>query len=148
MAGNVLTGDVRLINKRFKFECLVEDKAAVVVDYIPPLGDGEGHTSLELLLFSLATCFGSSIKFLAAGRAKKEVEILNIRARGVRREEHPTGFKTIDLFMEIKCPGLEEAELEQMIQLAESRICPVYAMIRDSTEVRVEYRILQETSAR
>lgn len=140
MEEQVLTGTARLVNRRMKFECLVEGKSSLIEDYIPPYGDGEGHTSLELLLLGLASCFGSSIGFLIR-RSKKEVAGLSVRAQGIRRATHPMGFRRIELLLEIEAPGVVSHELEAMIRQAEENICPVYAMIRGNVEIRTAYSL-------
>ena len=49
MNGMSLSGKVELINQKAKFRCSVEGHDNLIVDYIPPLGNSEGYTSLELL---------------------------------------------------------------------------------------------------
>ena len=137
----VLNASAELINRRAKFSCSVEGKEPIISDYIPPLGDGEGYTSLELLLLSLASCFATSVKFILAGTMKKTVSALKVSASGSRRTEHPTCFETIELFLDIKSEELKAHELEQAVKAAEESICPVYAMIRGNTEIAVNYRI-------
>ena len=141
MTENMLKGTARLVNRRMKFECLVEGKPPVYEDYIPPYGDGEGHTALELLLLSLASCFGSSIRFLLGSRLKTEPEALAVEARGIRRTEHPLGFRSIQLELLLEAPGVDPRDLELCIALAEEKICPVYAMIRGNAEISVAYRL-------
>ncbi len=140
MEGMTLRGSAELINKKAKFRCSVEGKEDIITDYIPPLGDGEGHTSLELLLLSLSSCFASSVKFLLM-REKIEIDELRVTAEGVRREIHPTSFSNISLFMRIKGRGLTPEILEIAVKASEESICPVYAMIKASTDISVKYRI-------
>jgi len=140
MEGMKLEGSAELINKKAKFRCTVEGKQDIITDYTPPLGDGEGHTSLELLLLSLSSCFASSVKFLLM-REKIKVDELKVNAEGVRREEHPTGFKSISLFIIIKAEDLTSDILEKVIRVSEDSICPVYSMIKGSTEIMIDYTI-------
>ena len=140
MEGMKLKGSAELINKKAKFRCTVEEKQDIITDYTPPLGDGEGHTSLELLLLSLSSCFASSVKFLLM-REKIKVDELKVNAEGVRREEHPTGFKSISLFIIIKAEDLTSDILEKVIRVSEDSICPVYSMIKGSTEIMIDYTI-------
>jgi putative redox protein len=141
MEGMKLKGSAELINKKAKFRCTVEEKQDIITDYTPPLGDGEGHTSLELLLLSLSSCFASSVKFLLM-REKIKVDELKVNAEGERREEHPTGFKNISLFILIKAEGLKSDILEKVIRLSEENICPVYSMIKGNTLIDVKYSIV------
>ncbi len=140
MTGIKLKGSAALINKKAKFKCTVKGKEDIIVDYIPPLGDGEGHTSLELLLLSLSSCFASSVKFMLM-KEKIKVDELKVKAEGVRREEHPTGFKSISLYIIIKAEGLTSDILEKVIRISEESICPVYSMIKGSSRIEVKYSI-------
>ena len=142
MNGNYLEASVKLINQKTKFECQVEGKEPVIVDYILPFGDGEGYTSLESLLMSLASCFGSTVKLMINNHLKKQVDGVKVLARGTRKEEHPTSFKSITLKMEIMASDLEAEALDKTIQFAKDSICPVWDMLRNNVEITTEYTII------
>ncbi|HNR05238.1 MAG TPA: OsmC family protein [Bacillota bacterium] len=89
---NQLTAVAALINDKVKFSGVSRDKKEIIIDYVKPIGDGEGYTSLELFLISLATCSGTSVSSLLR-KMNKDVNGLNITTYGERREEHPTYFK-------------------------------------------------------
>lgn len=141
MEQNVLKVSAELINHKVKFSCKVDGKPPVITDYTPPLGDGEGYTSLELLLLSLASCFATTVKFILTGPMKKTVSAIKTTASGSRRTEHPTCFKKIELFLDIEADELGTEELEQVIKAAEDSICPVYALIRGNAEIAINYKI-------
>ena len=147
MNGMSLECKVKLVNSKAKFSCSSEGKEQITVDYIPPLGDGEGYTSLELLMLSLASCFGSTVKFVLAGSMDTDVRDLEIRASGKRREAHPTALEKINLDMVIRSGKLTDAVLENVIKTAEEKLCPVYSMLADSTEIKVSYRITRPETA-
>ncbi len=88
MANEELKVAVKPINKKLQFSGTAGSNPPVLIDYTPPLGDGQGYTSLELLLISLASCCGSTVSSLLR-RMKKDITGLSIEARGVRREHHP-----------------------------------------------------------
>ncbi|HRY97667.1 MAG TPA: hypothetical protein P5550_01285 [Bacteroidales bacterium] len=78
-----LTARIRLINDRLHFEGGVEGHSPISIDYIPPLGDNLGYTSLELLLLSFSSCLGSAIlTFLR--RMQKPFSAFEISATGFR----------------------------------------------------------------
>ncbi len=141
MGMNHLKASAELINEKAKFKCTVDGRDPIIVDYVPPLGDGEGYTSLELLLLSLATCFGSTVKFMLAEQMKKRIDGLRIQAAGVRREEHPTSFETIRLELIFKTPELKPEELERVMQMAKDIYCPVWAMLKTAVPIETLYRI-------
>lgn len=91
-----LAVSIELMNQKVKFACRTRDQQPISVDYTPPIGDGEGYTSLELLLISLATCVGTGVLTLLR-KMRKEISGLQIGASGVRRTTHPTSFETIEL---------------------------------------------------
>lgn len=142
MNGNYLEASVNLINQKAKFECRVDGKEPIIVDYIPPLGDGEGYTSLELLLVSLASCFGSTVKFMMNSHLKKPVEGLRVNISGIRRKEHPTSFESMKLKLVINSSDIEPEALEKTIQIAKETFCPVWAMVKNNVEISTEYTIM------
>jgi putative redox protein len=137
-----LEASVNLINQSTKFECQVEGKEPVIVDYIPPFGDGIGYTSLELLLMSLASCFGSTVKLMINTYLKKQITGFTILASGTRKEGHPTSFESITLKLEIVASNVSAEELDKTIQFAKDSICPVWDMLSNNVEITVEYTII------
>jgi putative redox protein len=142
MDGKYLEASAQLINQKIKFACQVEGKEPVIVDYFPPHGDGEGYTSLQLLLLSLASCFGSTVKLMINGHLKTQVKALCVHASGTRREEHPTCFESIHLTLELSAPGLEKEALEKTIQVAKDTICPVWALLKNNVDISTEYTLV------
>ena len=135
-----LTTVVKLINDRLNFSGIVEGNTPVSIDYIPPLGDNLGYTSLELLLLSFSTCLGSAV-LVFLRKMQKSISEFEITAKGIRNEDHPTGFKSILIDIHLKSSDVQEADLEKVIALAEEKYCPVWAMIRGNVEISFNYTI-------
>lgn len=135
-----LASSVRLINDKLNFTCHVEGNPPVSVDYLPPLGDNLGYTSLELLLISLSTCLGSAL-LVFLRKMQKTISAFEISSRGIRNEEHPTCFREINLEIHLTSPDVNEEELKKLVALSEEKYCPVWAMIRGNVTVNVSYRI-------
>ncbi len=135
-----LTTALRLVNDRLHFTGSVEGNAPLSIDYIPPLGDNLGYTSLELLLLSLSSCLGSAMLTLLRrmGGTILDFEILS---KGFRREEHPTGFHTIHLSIVIQSPDISDDAVTKVIAMAEEKYCPVWSMIRGNTVVKTTFGI-------
>ena len=130
-----LKANLVLVNNKVHFNGTVEGNQPISIDYIPPIGDGLGYTSLELLLLSLSSCLGSAmLTFLR--RMQKNIEDFRIDAHGLRHVEHPTGFNTITLDIQIKSGNTTEAEVNKVISMAEETYCPVWAMIKGNVEVK------------
>lgn len=136
-----LEARITLINNKLHFNGEVEGNEPISIDYIPPIGDGLGYTSLELLLLSLSSCLGSALlTFLR--RMQKNIGGFVIKAKGVRNAEHPTSFKTITLEIQIDSNNTTEAEVEKLIKMAEDTYCPVWAMVKGNVEVKTLVKIL------
>lgn len=135
-----LHASLLLINDRLLFSGTVENQAPISIDYIPPLGDDLGYTSLELLLLSLASCLGTAVlTFLR--KMKKEIKGFSVQCRGLRREEHPTAFHTIFLELTVESSAVTRDDLTKVLQLAEEAYCPVWALLKGNVEIKVTYKI-------
>ena len=137
-----LTAVATLINHKVKFSGISRDNEEIIIDYVKPVGDGEGYTSLELFLISLATCSGTSVLSLLR-RMQKDVSGLKVTASGERREVHPTYFKKIQLNFELKSKDAEVSDLEKALKLSEESICPVWNMVKNNVEISYKYEIIK-----
>jgi putative redox protein len=110
------------------------------MDY--PIRDGDataGAKPMEMLLASLASCAGGSLAALMR-RAGQAFDGLTVTARGQRRSEHPTIFTEIAL--EVVVQGqVDPAVVQKVMAEAESRVCPIWAMLRASTPIASSFRI-------
>jgi putative redox protein len=132
-----LQTSIILMNDKLHFNGMVDKNVPVSIDYTPPLGDNLGYTSLELLLLSLTSCMGSAIlTFLR--KMKKDIGDFKINASGIRKEEHPTAFKTIYVEIEIESTNVTEEDLDKVLKLAEDTYCPVWSMIKGNVDVIVQ----------
>ena len=135
-----LTTSINLLNEKLHFEGNVNGNDPISIDYIPPLGENLGYTSLELFLLSLSSCLGSSVlTFLR--RMRKTISGFEIISNGIRKEEHPTGFKTVTLQLIIKSPDVTAVDLDKVIKLSEETYCPVWSMIKGNIDIVVKYTI-------
>ena len=136
-----LTASIKLLNEKLHFEGMVEGNSPISIDYIPPLGDNLGYTSLELFLLSLSSCAGSAILVLLR-KMNKHIDQFEIASLGNRKENHPTGFSAITLQVNIKAKDLNNSEMEKVIGMIES-ICPVLSMLDKSIKTTITFKIYQ-----
>ena len=137
-----LNASIRLINDKLHFTGTVGNNDPVSIDYIAPLGDDLGYTSLELLLLSLESCIGSAVlTFLR--RMGRTITSCEISARGLRREEHPTGFRGIFVDIDLKSADVTEEDMLKVIKLSEDTYCPVLSMIKGNTDVEINFKIIK-----
>jgi putative redox protein len=78
-----LSSSIKLINDRLNFSGMVEGNSPISIDYIPPMGDNLGYTSLQLLLLSLSSCVASAI-LIFLRRMQKTISDFEITAKGIR----------------------------------------------------------------
>jgi putative redox protein len=125
-----------LLNERVHFHGTVEGNDPVSIDYMPPVGDNLGYTSLELLLLSLSSCVGSAVlTFLR--RMRKNISQFEIKAHGIRRTEHPISFSKITLEIRMQSPDVTKEDVAKVIAMAEEKYCPVWDMIRGNVPVEI-----------
>ena len=141
-----LNASIALVNDKLQFKAIVDENDPISIDYTPPLGDNLGYTSLELFLLSLSSCVGSSVlTFLR--KMRKSITGFEIHSRGIRKEEHPTCFKSIILTIDLKSDDTSEEDLNKVIKLSEDTYCPVWAMIKGNVEVEIKYNIVRKNFA-
>lgn len=107
---------------------------SVTTDYpVKPGEAGAGLRPLEMLLGSLASCAGGSMAAMLR-RAGQQSTGIKVTARGDRRAEHPTVFTQIALEFVVSGP-VDPAAVQKALELSESEICPVWAMLKPGTSI-------------
>lgn len=135
-----LNTEIKLVNNKLRFTGTVGDNEPITIDYIAPLGDDQGYTSLELLLLSLSSCLGSAmLTFLR--KMNKTITGFEIQSKGLRKEEHPTGLKNIYLEINLTSPDVTDEDVKKVIGLAEDKYCPVWSMLKGNTTVETNFTI-------
>jgi putative redox protein len=134
-----LTASIRLLNEKLHFEGRVDGNEPLSIDYIPPFGDNLGYTSLELFLLSLSSCAGSAILVLLR-KMNKQIDHFEISSLGVRKENHPTGFATITMHVNIKSKEVNAGDMEKVVERIEA-ICPVLSMLNKTVVTTFKFGI-------
>lgn len=115
---------------------------SVPTDYpLQPDQATEGMTSLQLLLASLATCSANGLMLILTRRMGQTVVGLDVEAKAQRRDEHPTILTEIELAFRLRGKGLAGATVAKAIEVAETQLCPVWAMLRGGTPIRTRFTI-------
>jgi putative redox protein len=113
----------------------------VQIDYIPPFGEDNGFTPLELLMISLASCSGHTIQLLLK-KMGKTIEQLEVFANGTRRmDKHPTIITNVNLQFNLKGDKLDVPSVEKAINMAAEEFCPVWAMLKNNVAISWNYLI-------
>jgi putative redox protein len=116
---------------------------SVDIDFVPEGEDVDGFTPLELLLTSLASCSGQVVVGLLK-RMGLEVKDLLVRARGTKKEVHPTVLTSIELEFEFRGGRIDDASIERALSLSEERFCPVWAMLKPVVPIKAVHRIIPD----
>lgn len=132
---------VNSTNQKLGYTGVLRSLPPITMDYIPPLGDGQGYMPLELVLMSLAACSGGTVAFLLR-KMGKNVSGLKVNAKGIRREQHPTSFQRIFLKFILTSEDTKDSDIQKAIQLSEESACPVWAMLKNNVEIVPEYNII------
>ena len=136
-----LNTSIKLVNNKLHFMGITGNNSPVSIDYITPLGDDLGYTSLELLLLSLSSCMGSAIlTFLR--KMNRTITGCEIQSKGLRKEDHPTGFRQILIDITVSSPDTTDDDMKKVLSLAEDKYCPVWSMIKGNTSVETAFRIV------
>jgi putative redox protein len=114
----------------------------VAFDYPLQPGGTEGPTPLEMILASLASCAGSTVALLL-GQMHAPLAGLEVEVRGKRRDEHPTVITAITLDFVLHGAGLDPDTVSKALEMAEERICPVWAMLKGGTDISSSFRIVE-----
>ena len=120
------------------------EKHSTTVDY--PLQAGAetaGMRPLEMLLSSLAGCVGGAMA-MTLRRMGQPITGLEVDVRGQRRDEHPTVFTQISVDVSVYGTGVDPAVVSQALEQCESRVAPVWAMLKQGTPIKATVRVCDE----
>jgi putative redox protein len=140
---NKLTVKMQTIDEKVMFSAASRENPPVVVDYFPPVGTGNGYTSLELLMISFGSCVSTTLLSLLRYKMKKTVSGISANVVGTVREEHPKALTHIVLRLKIQAKDLTEEEVKTALKLAEDTMCPVWSMIKGNVTVDTKTEIVE-----
>ena len=129
------------IDDKAKLSASSRENPELIVDYFPPIGTGQGYTSLELLLISFASCISTTLVALLRAKMKKNVSGITAIAKGAVKEEHPKALSHIQLALTIQSDDITEADVKQALAVSEEKLCPVWAMIKGNVTIDVSFAI-------
>lgn len=113
----------------------------VALDFTPEGEPIDGYSPLELLLTSLAGCSSQVVVGLLK-RMGQEVRDLTVRARGEKKEIHPTVLTSIELEFEFRGGRVDGPSVEKAFALSEERFCPVWVMLKAAAPITATYRLV------
>ena len=139
---NALKIELNVLDEKFKFGGTARSNPEVVIDYFPPVGTGEGYTSLEMLMLSFGSCISTTVGSILRYRMKKTITGIRVTVCGVVKEEHPKCLSEINAVIEFTSNDLTEYDVETALSDAEDKFCPVWAMIKGNAKIDVQCKII------
>lgn len=102
---------------------------------------GENIRPMEMVLASLAGCTGVDVVNILK---KKRVDFsdLKINVSGKRAETHPKVYTEIQVTYYVWGDNIKEKDVEQAIELSESKYCSVSAMLKSTAKIETGFKIL------
>ncbi|HEY8500864.1 MAG TPA: OsmC family protein [Clostridia bacterium] len=138
---DTLNVKMQTIDEKTMFSATARENPEIIIDYFPPIGSGNGYTSLELFMTSFGSCLSSTLLSLLRYRMRKKVDGVVVEVQGTVREEHPKALKHILLALTLKSKELSKAEALEALKAAEDKMCPVWSMIKGNVDVDVKIEI-------
>jgi len=112
---------------------------SVTMDYPLTSPETAGMTPLETLLAAVAGCATNTIALLLA-RSGQSLRAMDTMVTAQRRDEHPTVLTSIGV--EFVLHGeVDTVVAERVIEQAQHKLCPVWAMIQPTTPITVSWRV-------
>ena len=103
-------------------------------------GDGPGVSPMQMLLLGLGGCSMVDI-LLILQKQRQRVADVEVEVRGVRGQEAPRPWETIDLHYIVTGQCLEEAKVARAINLSLEKYCGVHGTLSGVANIRHDYEI-------
>jgi putative redox protein len=108
--------------------------------------DGTGVKPSDLLLLGLAGCTAVDVVEILA-KKRQPVEHLEIRVDGQQDADPPWAFRKIHIRYLLRGAQLQQAAVEQAIQLSEGKYCSVAATLRGVADITTSFEIQTNPAA-
>lgn len=101
---------------------------------------GQAFKPMELFLVALAGCTAMDVQWIL-DRQRQKVDKFDMAVSGVRRDEDPRYYESIDMRYSLSGPELRKDAVERAIRLSQEKYCPVHAMMKDDVKLKITYTI-------
>ena len=103
-------------------------------------GGPTGASPMELVLIGLAGCTAMDVISILEKKRQK-VTGFEVRASGVRADEHPRVYTDITLEYVVRGHGVDPKAVERAIELSEGKYCSVSGMLSKTAKITTTYRV-------
>jgi len=102
---------------------------------------GENIRRMQMVLVALASCSGIDVVNILK---KKRVNFsdLQINVSGQRADTHPKVYTDIHVSYYVWGEDIKEKDVQQAIELSEEKYCSVSAMLKSTTTIKSNFKIL------
>lgn len=121
-----------------KFNVQLQDGRGIELN--SPTEIGKSFAPMELFLVALAGCTAMDVQWIME-KERQKVRKLEVSARGIRRDEDPRYYETIDLEYVVAGANISKAAVERAIHLSQDKYCSIRAMLKETVKVNATYRI-------
>jgi putative redox protein len=137
---NELNAHIKLVNEKVRFSAVSDANPGrpLTLDYVPPVGDGQGFAGLELLLLSFCGCVSTAV--VALLRRSGNVAGYEARATGIR-QENPLTLKKIVFSVKVFSGDIQASDVEKALAVA-SAISPVWLAVKGNVEVETDFSLV------
>lgn len=129
------------LQKDMHFVGTSETGLKIDMDSKPAGVQHEGLTPMELVLQALGGCTGMDIAFILR-KMKLEPEQLEVKVKGIKREEYPRIWTHINLTYRVKGDGITLRDLERAADLSQNKYCSVSAMLKEAVEISYKCELI------
>ena len=111
--------------------------------------DGKGERNaaagpLELLLVALGSCTAVDVVSILEKKRQK-VTKYHVEVRGDRREEHPRGFRRLEVRHIVTGHGVSPEAVRRAIELSTDKYCSVAATLRPAAEIMSSFEVREDS---
>ena len=96
---------------------------------------------MELLLLALGSCTGVDVVSILQ-KKREDVTDYRVEVSGQRRDEHPRGYKRMEVHHIVTGRNISERSVAQAIELSEKKYCSVAATLRPAAEIVSTFEII------
>jgi putative redox protein len=125
----------RWSGQKVKFDIEAASGHTVSIDEAPIFGDDAGMRPTEMLLAALGGCTGLNAVLLLK-KFKQPFKSLEVEVEGEQEKDWPRRFTKIDITFVIGWDGKhDKAQVDQAIDLACNRYCPIHATLSQGVQI-------------
>ena len=130
--------------KKMQFRGENEAGLTVTMDASPDFGgENAGLRPMELLITSLGGCSAMDVVEILR-KKRQEVTGYEINISGERAKENPRVFTNIDVEHVVRGKNIDPGAVERAVELSTDKYCSVMAMLKQSADIKVSFRVENE----